>query len=122
MKKNEQVNLYYCSTCKEIAFRWSDINTEYVVQDRFTTESGEQDYGECETIDSKYDSNECMKGHTNLDTINISQGMFKKIFAYEKDSFPINIPEEYLGTKLISDEDFNNLLLESGVANLNGGK
>jgi len=122
MKKETFVQLYYCSECKEIAFRWSDINTETVVQDRFVTESGEQDFGECETIDSKWESNECLKGHINLDQITVSNKMFKKIFTYDKDSFPIHIPEEYIGTTPISDEDFNNLLLESGIANLDGGK
>jgi len=121
MDKDRQVELKYCKECKEILFVWDDLNVEIVAQQRFMTPDGFSDYNECETIDSKNESNRCSKGHEGLIDILISYESFKRIYDVQKNSIAITIPEISYYSE-ISDEDFNLILLESGVANLSKGK
>jgi hypothetical protein len=121
MVKDEQVELRYCPQCKSILFIWDDLVIDWCTQERYVTPDGELEYGDMDSYDTKKESETCKKGHEDIVGISISKESFNKIFITNKNSIACTISEEHHDTE-ISDEDFNLILLESGIANLDGGK
>lgn len=128
--KTKLISLKYCPKCGEILFVWDDLFIEYCTQEKYVSPDGDIDYGDMDSYDSKKTSEQCKHGHEDIYDVVLSQESFKKIYALDantnsilsKETFKINIPDEYLGTTPISDKEFNILMLESGIANLDGGK
>ena len=119
--EDKQRELRYCPKCKEILFRWNDEIVEYSSQERYIhPDNNYIEYGDVEPYDSNKTGESCNNGH-KIVVIIIPTKSLRKIYDDKKDGVKITIPKEHHESE-ISEEDFETILLESGIANLSGEK